>query len=92
MSVVRPRLESYGSRVFSVAAPLLWNELPYYITGEQTLTSSKTKLKTHLFSEAYPQRQYNVHNMVHYFKMRITYFAYKIVLANFNGFTIRYIW
>ena len=57
LTVVRPRLESYGSRVFSVAATLLWNEQPYYITGEQTLTSFKTKLKTHLFSEAYPQTQ-----------------------------------
>ena len=57
LSVVRPRLDSYGSRAFSVADPLLWNELPYYITGEQTLTSFITKLKTHIFSEAYPQRQ-----------------------------------
>ena len=57
LSVIRPRLDTYGSCAFSVAAPLLWNELPYYITGEQTLTSFKTKLKTHLFSEAYPQRQ-----------------------------------
>ena len=54
LSVVRPRLDPYGSRAFSVAAPLLWNELPYYITGKQTLTSFKTKLKTHLFSEGYP--------------------------------------
>ena len=57
LSVLRPRLDTYGSRAFSVAAPLLWNELPDYITGEQILTFYKTKFKTHLFSEAYPQRQ-----------------------------------
>ena len=39
LSVVRPRLDSYESSAFSFAAPLLWNELPDYITGEQTLTS-----------------------------------------------------
>ena len=57
LSVVRPRLDTYGSRAFSVAAPLLRNELPDHITGEQTLASFKTKLKTHLFSKAYPQIQ-----------------------------------
>ena len=41
----------------TVAAPLLWNELPDYVTSEQTLTFFKAKLKTHLFSQAYPQRQ-----------------------------------
>ena len=90
--MARPRLDSYRSRAFSVAAPLLWNELLYYITGEQTLTFFKAKLTTHIFSEAFHQRQYNVHNMFHYFKMLITYFVYKIVLADFNGFIIRYIW
>ena len=57
LSVLRPRPELYGSRAFSVAAPLLWNELSNYIISEQTLTSFKTKLKTHLFSETNPQRQ-----------------------------------
>ena len=46
-----------------------------------------------LISEAYPQRQYNVHNMFPYFKMIINYFVHigLIVLVNFNGFIIRYI-
>ena len=42
------RLDTSGSRAFSVAAPLLWNELPNYITSEQTLPYFETKLKTHL--------------------------------------------
>ena len=46
LSVVRPRLDTYGSRAFSVAAPLLWNELPGYITDVHTSTSFKTKLNT----------------------------------------------
>lgn len=55
LTVVRPRLDTYGSRAFSVAAPALWNQLPDDITSEQSLTSFKSKLKTHLFSQAYPE-------------------------------------
>ena len=45
----RSRLKTYGDCSFYVAAPRLWNKLPSFIRDSITLTSFKTKLKTHLF-------------------------------------------
>ena len=42
LSVVRPRLME-AVLFISAAAPLLWNELPDYITNEQTLTLFQNK-------------------------------------------------
>ena len=58
VSVARPRFDSYGNRVFFCFCSIIveWTAI-YYITGEQILTSFKTKLKTNLISEAYPQGQ-----------------------------------
>jgi len=42
-----------GSRAFVVSAPTLWNKLPHDIRTCSNLTSFKSKLKTHLFSEAF---------------------------------------
>ena len=41
----------YGNRSFSVAAPLIWNQLPYGIRKSTSLNSFKKSLKTHLFRE-----------------------------------------
>lgn len=43
----------YGSRAFSVAAPILWNALPINIRNCVTVESFKSNLKTHLFKEYY---------------------------------------
>ena len=44
---------SSGTRSFAVAAPTLWNSLPYEIRTSTSLTSFKSKLKTHLFLTAF---------------------------------------
>ena len=49
--IPRSRTTSYGDRAFSVAAPQLWNDLPPEIRDAPTLSTFKTKLKTHLFSK-----------------------------------------
>ena len=48
----RSRLKTAGDRAFSVAGPKLWNTLPYDVRASKTLSQFKTKLKTHLFSQA----------------------------------------
>ena len=50
-----PRLPSYGDRSFVIAAPVLWNILPANIRQAERLGEFKSKLKTHLFQEAYPE-------------------------------------
>ena len=42
-----------GDRAFSCAAPRIWNNLPLTIRNSQSVTSFKTKLKTHLFVQAF---------------------------------------
>ena len=42
-----------GDRAFSCAAPKIWNNLPLSIKKSQSVTSFKTKLKTHLFVQAF---------------------------------------
>ena len=42
-----------GDRSFTYAAPKLWNALPLDIRSESTVAGFKTKLKTHLFREAF---------------------------------------
>ena len=44
--------KTYG-RSFSVAAPRLWNRLPLAIRNSQTTSQFKSRLKTHLFNEAF---------------------------------------
>ena len=46
-------LSTLGERSFSMAAPKLWNTLPYHIRSEQRLASFKCKVKTFLFNEAF---------------------------------------
>ena len=47
------RLESYGGRAFSTAAPRLWNELDHEIKIAKNLDMFKSLLKTYLFKKAY---------------------------------------
>ena len=49
----RTRLVTRGDRAFSVAAPNLWNELPFSIRSATSLFSFKSSLKTYLFSKAF---------------------------------------
>lgn len=47
------RLKSFGDRSFSVFAPRLWNTLPLNIRSAQSLSQSKSLLKTYLFRLSY---------------------------------------
>ena len=49
----RSRSVNRGDRAFSVAAPELWNKLPFHIRSANSLNSFKSLLKTHLFSKAF---------------------------------------
>ncbi len=42
-----------GGRAFSHLAPKLWNSLPDIVQGSDTLSLFKSRLKTHLFSQAF---------------------------------------
>ena len=42
-----------GDRAFAVRAPTLWNSLPVDLRFTSSLTVFKTKLKTHLYREAF---------------------------------------
>ena len=44
---------SFGDRAFSVAAPKLWNSVPYEIRSAKSVNQFKSKLKTYLFRIAY---------------------------------------
>ena len=57
-SIVSPsfRLAKYGGRSFAYAAPSIWNSLPLSVRSETDLQRFKLRLKTHLFSLAYPRR------------------------------------
>ena len=50
-----PRLPSYGDRAFYIAAPVLWNSLPSHIRQANTLGEFKSRLRTHLFQQAYTE-------------------------------------
>ncbi|KAI2644828.1 putative RNA-directed DNA polymerase from transposon BS [Labeo rohita] len=53
--LVVPRIAKYtkGGRAFSHLAPKLWNSLPDNVWGSDTLSLFKSRLKTHLFSQAF---------------------------------------
>jgi len=53
--VVPPfKLPTIGSRTFNVAAARTWNGLPDDVTSSPTLPAFRTRLKTHLFRQSYP--------------------------------------
>ncbi len=53
--LVVPRIakSTKGVRAFSYLAPKLWNSLPDNVRGSDTLSLFKSRLKTHLFSQAF---------------------------------------
>ena len=57
LSVPRTRLKTVGDRAFAAAAPHLWNNLPAFLrtpsTMPKTTAAFKSRLKAHLFSQAY---------------------------------------
>ncbi|ROL42846.1 hypothetical protein DPX16_8592 [Anabarilius grahami] len=42
-----------GGRAFSHLAPKLWNSLPDNVRGSDSISQFKSRLKTHLFSQAF---------------------------------------
>ena len=46
-------MKTYGQRAFSVAAPRLWNKLPFEIRACYDVNIFKSKLKTFLFKKVY---------------------------------------
>ena len=53
MVVSQARMHTYGNRLFSVAGPVLWNQLPHYIGQQESMAAFKASLKTHLFNMSY---------------------------------------
>ena len=53
LAVSQTNTKSYGDRVFSVASPKLWYQLPLNIRQSSTVGSFKKELKTYLFKLAY---------------------------------------
>ncbi len=51
----RSRLKFKGDRAFAVAAPRLWNQLPTDIKSAPSISVFKSRLKTHLYSMAFPE-------------------------------------
>ena len=51
--IPRIRLETYGARSFSHAAPTLWNKLSEDIRAINSMSLFRSRLKTHLFKIAY---------------------------------------
>ena len=55
LRTVKSRTADYGSRAFSNAAPLLWNQLPDNLRFLRNIDAFKTGLKTFLFSLHFDQ-------------------------------------
>ena len=53
LSIPRIKL-NLGKRAFSVAAPIIWNELPTTLKSCESLASFRKHLKTYLFKIAFP--------------------------------------
>ncbi len=53
LTVPLTRLRSMGDRAFSSLAPKLWNSLPIEIRQAKTLSTFKSRLKTHFFRVAF---------------------------------------
>ena len=51
--VPRSSTTTYGDRAFSIAAPKLWNSLPVNLRETISIHLFKSKVKTHLFQEAF---------------------------------------
>ena len=51
--IPQTRCNTFATRAFSTAAPVLWNGLPNYLREIDNFLIFKSKLKTHLFRQAY---------------------------------------
>ncbi len=66
--LVVPRIakSTKGGRAFSYLAPKLWNSLPDNVRGSDTLSLFKSRLKTHLFSQAFTKCIHIMHLIILY--------------------------
>ena len=55
LEVPPTRLRTYGDRSFAAAAPRLWNDLPMEVKCAPTVETFKSRLKTHLYVQAFEQ-------------------------------------
>ena len=53
LQLLVPKTISNSTRAFSVNGPIFWNELPYSIRNESSLSAFKKTLKTFLFKQSY---------------------------------------
>ena len=53
LSTFKFNLKTYGGRCFTIAAPSVWNSLPFELRSCNSLSSFKSKLKTWLFKIGY---------------------------------------
>ena len=53
LTVPIAKLNTYGDRAFSIAAPRQWNNLPLSIRKSPSIAIFKRHLKTYLFKQAY---------------------------------------
>ena len=53
LSTSKFNLKTYGGRSFTIAAPSVWNTLPFELRSCNSLSSFKSKLKTWLFKIGY---------------------------------------
>ena len=53
LEVPRVSKSRMGARAFRYQAPLLWNQIPVWVRGADTLFTFKSSLKTFLFDKAY---------------------------------------
>ena len=51
--IPRTKFKTFAERSFEVAAPTVWNELPYQIQSASTLLKFKNTLRTHLYNMAF---------------------------------------
>ena len=50
---IKFNLKTYGGRSFTIAAPSVWNALPFELRSCYSLSTFKSKLKTWLFKLGY---------------------------------------
>ena len=61
LRVPRWKLKSFGYRSFSYQGPVVWNSLPTDLKLSSSLSSFKSRLKTHLFKKSYSLCWYKCH-------------------------------
>ena len=64
-----------GTRVFSGAAPTVWNSLPASVKSEGNVVSFRRRLKTYLFHAAYPPQLPSI--FIHPLKAQALFYDYE---------------